>query len=432
MEASEPTFASAISTREDAEAAASDAADRALDRMLSQAPGQQRGVDLVFIFITAAHAARAARIEQRIHEQLDADLVVAISAEGVMGDGLEIERAAGVSLLAASLPGVRVSPFILQDLPRPPDDADDAWAREHFSAAMGIGQDHRGTILFTDPFSVPLVRLLPLLAAAQAGPAETGSGSGVLFGGVVSGGRVPGSNVLSINGGLMNAGGVGISFAGPIGFDGLVSQGCRGFGPNMIVTKAKGNAILELAGKPAMDAIRDAVLELPEGRRRQIEKGLFIGRVINEYKDRFGRDDYLIRGIGGFDESARAILTDDFFRVGQTVRLHVRDAETAEEDLAMLLDAQKLHEPPAASLLLAGQGRGRRFYGEPHRDIRAVNSAFATPPDGVSRAKSGEEIDVSRAQRVPLAGCFVSGEIGPVGGGTHLHSQTLAMGLFRR
>ncbi|MGP1272393.1 MAG: FIST signal transduction protein [Phycisphaerales bacterium] len=414
-------FASAVSRRADTAAAASEVCDRALARL-----GDRGTPDLAFVFLTAEHVPRAVDLDRIVHERLGVETLVAVSAEGVLGDSVEIERAAGVAVLAGIMPGVECKPFLIQDFPKPPVSADDEWAAAVLGPIIGAGPELRGTIVFTDPFSVPLVRLLPLMNRAR------GEDAGPLLGAVASAAAVPGQNVLSINGGIMNAGGVGVSLRGDIEVDALVSQGCKAFGPTMVVTRARGNILLELGGRPALDAVRDAVLELPEGTRKQLERGLFVGRVINEYKERFGRDDFLIRGVRGFDESARAVITDDFFRVGQTVRLHMRDARTADEDLAMLLDAQKLRPEPEACLLLAGNGRGSRLFTKPHHDARAVGRAFGPPDHGTAKAKSGEEIRVDAPPTVPLAGMFAAGEIGPVGGESFLHSQTACMAVFRR
>jgi small ligand-binding sensory domain FIST len=418
----EISFASALSARPDT----ADAAAELCDRVQARRAEGSGPIDLGLLFFTAEHVPRAETLERLVHERLGVQTLIGVSAEGVLGDGQEIQRSPGAALLAGSLPGVELRHFVLHDLPRIPEDFDQAWAEQHVASVIGGGPSLAGTLLFTDPFSAPLVRVLPALSMAR------GPHTPPILGGVASAAVGPGQNVLMLNGGQMRAGGVGVSLVGPVQLDAVVSQGCRGFGPTMIVTKARGNVIIEIGGRPALDAVRDAVLELDPDRRKQIEGGLFVGRVINEYKQRFGRDDYLIRAVRGFDERARAILCDDFFRVGQTIRLHMRDAQTAEEDLGMLLDAQKLRPQPAGGLILAGAQRGAALFGRPNRDASAVLRAFSQPDSGVERAKSGEAIDVGREPPLATAGMFTSGEIGPVGGTPFLHSQSVGLGLFRR
>ena len=60
----------------------------------------------------------------------------------------------------------------------------------------------------------------------------------------------------------------------------------------------------------------------------------------------------------------------DRVRVGQTVQFHVRDADTADEDLRLLLRQDRAAHAAAAgrALLFTCNGRGTRLFGEPHHD----------------------------------------------------------------
>ena len=101
-----------------------------------------------------------------------------------------------------------------------------------------------------------------------------------------------------------------------------------------------------------------------------------------------------------------------FARTGQTVRFHVRDAQTADEDLRDLLSSSLSAGPtPAGALLFSCNGRGTRMFPEPHHDA------------GVIQELAGP---------VPLAGFFAQGELGPVGGENHLHGFTASVALFAK
>ena len=361
-----------------------------------------------------------------MHDRLGVATLLAVSASGVVGGAMQVREAPGVAVLAGWLPGVRLHPFLVQDLPKQPDEAEADWASQHVAPVAGLDQaDARATLLFTDAFSVPLVRLLPSLAAARRSPLIP------IVGGVASAGKAPGQNVLSLNGGLMNVGGIGVTIAGDIAVDSGVSQGCVGFGPTMVVTRCRGNVLLELGGRRAIDAVREVVLELDAEQRAQLGRGLFVGRVINEYKERFGRDDFLIRGIRGFDEDAGAVLTDDFFRVGQTIRLHYRDTGTAQADLGMVLDRERLRARPTGALMVTCQGRDAGPSGSPGLDAGALSRAFATPLHGADAAKGGQAFGGGGPPAFPVAGFEAAGEIGPVGDGVFLHTQSAVMAFFR-
>ncbi|PHQ82741.1 MAG: hypothetical protein COB69_01055 [Phycisphaera sp.] len=411
-----PRFAAALSVRPDSASAAKEVSERALERLGERTPG------FGFLFFTAHHVERSREIVSMVTRLTGAKHLVSMSAWGVIGGPIEIENAPGISLLLASVPGAQARPFQLRDLPRVPERPTPDWYREVYAPAMRVEQNHVCTIMFADPYSVPLVRMLPAMSTAgRAAP---------VVGGLASSGSAPGQNIIGLNDQIMTSGGIGLSISGSLGVEGIVSQGCAPIGPTMLVTKAKGNIILELSGRRAVDTVRDAVRGLPPKKRAMLTKGILLGRVINEYKERFGQGDFLIRKVESIEQANGAIVSDDFFRVGQTVQLHVRDAESASADLAMVLDVQKLQSPPGAGLVMTCIRRGTRLFGEQSHDASAISRAFSPAQAGVERAKSGRHIDVGQAG-LPLAGAFASGEIGPVGQQSYLHKMTTSLTLFR-
>jgi small ligand-binding sensory domain FIST len=190
-----------------------------------------------------------------------------------------------------------------------------------------------------------------------------------------------------------------------------VSQGCRPIGRPFVVTKAHDNVIEHLGGKPALAVLRDTVNELPEPERQKLANGLFVGRAINEYRENWGRGDFLVRNVMGVDQEAGALAVTDYVRVGQTVQFHMRDAATATEDLALLLEGRATPErPPAGGLLFSCNGRGTRMFEQPCHDVGAARKAMP---------------------KTPVAGFFAAGELGPVGGRNFIHGHTASFALFR-
>ncbi len=386
--------------------------------------------DLAFVFVSPHHADVMGPVCDRIGSTLGARHVLGCTAGVVLGSTGDMEDAPGVCVLACSMPGVRIVPFTGDALITP--DASPEASAAAASETIGAADDLRAVILFADPYSVPLVRLLPALNAGRV-EAETPEGRrrmGTIIGGMASGSPRPGGNALALDGVVSRHGAAGVSLLGPVRVDTVVSQGCRPVGETMVVTRARSNLVLELSGRPALDVVRETIGGLPNTTRNLLAGGLFLGRVVDEYKDRFGRGDFLIRHIVGAEESSGAIAVADLMRVGQTVQLHLRDRVTAREDLELLLDAQRLHEPPAGALLLTCNGRGKAFYNEQHADVGAVQRAFRTETAGPARAKSGKPVGPIEPS-VPMAGFFAAGEIGPVGDDSYLHAHTASMALFR-
>jgi small ligand-binding sensory domain FIST len=393
--------------------------------------------DLVQVFFSPHHTSAARAIQETIRLRLDPRCLLGVSSEGVIGGNTELEKAPGVSILAARLPGVALTPFSGEEL-LPADDSPEGLAR--LALATGAMSRQRAMLLYADPFSVPMVKLLPALnKAIHIG--RPPSDRLPIVGGMASGARSPGGNALILNDRVMTSGLIGVSIAGNIRVDAVVSQGCRPFGPPSIVTRAKGNLIFELGGRPAPEVVREAIAELAEKAKSVLSEGLLVGLVINEYKDRFGRDDFLIRNVVGLDSTSGGIAVNDIVRVGQTIRFHHRDRDTASQDLAMLLDAQQLKDRPAGVLLITCNGRGARMFGSPHHDAAAVARAFSVPLPGEELAKGGIALDPaapaasstfsSAESHVPVAGFFAAGEIGPVSGESFLHGQTACIALFR-
>lgn len=409
--------ASALSCASDALAASSQAAD-IIASALPEPP------DLLLAFYSAPFAPEAQRIAANLNTILRSGTLLGVSAEGIVGDRQEVENAAAISLLALRLPGVEVRPFTFDDLSTA--DALDEDAAANLAQTLGAGPDLRATILLADPFSVPIGGLLHRLDLARSAPR-----CGPIVGGLASAGAAPGQNALILNDRILRHGLVGVSLRGSLRIDTVVSQGCKPVGPNVVITRSRNNLVQELGGRPALRVVEEIVESLPSRDRQLLSAGLLLGRVIDERKDRFGRGDYLIRRVVGVEAASGALAVEGLVRPGQTVRLHLRDAETAASDLELLLDGQSLHGAPDAAFIVTCNARGSRLFPTPHHDALAVARAFAPAEPGEKRAFGGSPI-VSTSPTVPAAGFFAAGEIGPIAGRSFLHGYTACVTLFRR
>jgi small ligand-binding sensory domain FIST len=360
-------------------------------------------IDLAFVFTTGHHLEGADAMIERVWLELDPQVVVGCSAEGVIGGDREVEREPGVALLAGALPGVRLHPFHIA--------GQDDWRElltepDALAERVGRGPETRAVIGFGDPFTTPLAQFLPAADRAFGGGAP-------LVGGMASSARAPGGNVLFRNDRCYDEGFVGVSLHGPaVAVDTVVSQGCRPVGKPLLITRSRENVIEQLGGRPAMQALGETVQALGESDRRLLQNGLFVGQAISEYRERWGRGDFLVRNVIGVDQQAGSIAVSDYVRTGRTVQFHVRDAQTADEDLALMLEQHKARtdEAPAGGLLFSCNGRGTRMFEAPCHDIAAARAAMP---------------------HTPVAGFFAAGELGPVGGRNFIHGHTASFALFR-
>jgi small ligand-binding sensory domain FIST len=377
-----------------------DSALAALETILDQArESLDAEPDVAFLFFTGHHLEDADALVGRAWRELEPQALVGCSAEGVIGAEREVERKPGMALLVGSLPGVRVHAFHVGG-----DDWHDVLSgEEEFVERVGCGPETRCVLGFGDPFSTPVNRLLPAFDQWAAGAP--------LVGGMASAARQPGGNVLVCNDAGHDGGFVGLSLSGPLSVETVVSQGCRPVGRPFVITRSRENVIEQLGGRPAMEALRATVAELDEPDRRKLANGLFVGRAISEYRETFGRGDFLVRNVIGVDQETGALAVTDYVRTGQTVQFHVRDAATASEDLAAMLEAQSAApNRPAGGLLFSCNGRGSRMFRQACHDVGAARRAMP---------------------QTPLAGFFAAGELGPVGGKNFIHGHTASFALFR-
>jgi small ligand-binding sensory domain FIST len=262
-------------------------------------------------------------------------------------------------------------------------------------------------VLLADPYSFPADGFVSRADAALHGLP--------IVGGLAHGRAGAGSTRLWVDGRSHDRGAVGVLLgAAGLPARAVVSQGCRPVGPAMTVTAAVGNVLVELAGTPALQKIEEVLAALPPAEQAMASGGLQIGIALDEYADDHDRGDFLIRSILGLDPDSSGLVVGDLVDVGSTVRLQVRDAEGADEDLCALLgDFRGKNPPTAGALLFSCNGRGGHLFGA---------------------SLGGADHDVTVVRRelgtTGVAGFFAGGELGPVAGRNHLHGFTASVLAF--
>jgi small ligand-binding sensory domain FIST len=387
-------FAAALSTAE--------STARALDEVCDQVHGSMPAApDLAAVFFTPHHTDHAPVIARSLQERLQPRCLIGCIGEAVVGTGREVEQRPGLSLWLGSWGGrVELEPCHLT-----PRQTPDGLSLLGWPDALVEGDPAQATLLLLgDPFTFPAMEIfLPQVNADYRGLR--------VHGGMASGMAGPDQTPLIFGPDVHTVGAVGVLLRGPVRLRGVVSQGCRPVGRPLVITKGQDNVIAELGGQSPLDQLRAVYQELPARDQELFQKGPHVGLVIDEYRETFGRGDFLVRNLYGIDRSSGAMAITDRIRVGQTVQFHVRDAESADEDLRLLLrqDLAAHSAPPGGALLFTCNGRGMRLFGEPNHDA------------GVLRSELGP---------VPVAGLFAAGELGPVGGRNFIHGFTASVVLF--
>jgi len=387
-------FAAALST-EPATPRALDAVCRPALEELSGAP------DLALLFFSPHYLAVAADLAAGAARQLGARCLVGCVGESIIGNDREIEGAPALSLWLARWPGgIELTPFHLGL-----EETSEGYTLLGWPDALEEADPARSAVLLLgDPYTFPADVFLEQMNESRRGVR--------VMGGMASGTRGPDQCRLLFGDGAVTGGGaVGVLLRGDVGLRCIVSQGCKPIGRPMVVTRAHDNVIAELGGKPPLRQLQELWPQLSPDDRQLMQRGLHVGRVINEYQGEFRRGDFLIRNVLGLDQESGALAITDRVRVGQTVQFHVRDAATADEDLRALLrqDLSAHEKRPAGALAFSCNGRGTRLFAEADHDTSAI------------RGEAGA---------VPLAGFFAQGELGPVGGQNFIHGFTASVALF--
>jgi small ligand-binding sensory domain FIST len=374
--------AAALSHAPEGGIAAAEAAD-AVGQRLSV------GCDLVVVFVTPDHLEDVPSVVAAIETRLEPGVLVGAVAQGVLGDGEEVESGPAVSVWGADLDGQRPEPFR-------------AWSMRTPEGGIAVAgwpdpDPEQVTLVLADPYSFPASEVVTRIGEQRPGHA--------IIGGLVTGG--PQRSRLLLDDRVHEDGAVGVVLPAA-GLSTVVSHGCRPVGLPFTVTAAERNRILELGGEPATDRLQELIEEVDEADRHLLRSGgLHLGLVMDHQQDHYGTGDFRIRGVLGVDPDHGVITVGDLIDVGQVVQFQVRDGASATEDLQRRLAGAG---PAAGGLLFTCNGRGQRLFGVPDHDVSLV----------------GSELDG------PVAGAFCAGEIGPVGERSELHGFTASLLVFGR
>ncbi len=355
-------------------------------------------VDLAFLFATSHYDDELGGVVDRLQERLPGAVILGCTAQGTIGCDKELEQGPSMSLLVGSVPDVRIRPYHIRQSELESLNVAADWER-----MVGVSPESDPVFIAVgDPFRIAIYEFVERISEAFPGAP--------LIGGVASAAREPGQNRLIVNGEIYEEGLVGVALTGGMRVRTIVSQGCRPIGKPFVITRGERNVIRALGGRAPLEQLQDVLLNLSEEDERLARESLFVGRVIDEYKNPFVRGDFLIQNIIGVDRNTGAIGIAGHARVGATVQFHVRDAASADEDLRALL-APYADADVGGALIFGCNGRGINMWPQPGHDV------------GVVRELLGN---------VPVAGCFCAGEFGPVGGSNFVHGFTACIALFGR
>lgn len=230
--------------------------------------------------------------------------------------------------------------------------------------------------------------------------------SSIFFTGGLSSGR---ERPLQVARDVSDHGLSGVLFAPEVPIVAGVSQGCTPIGPEHVVTEARGNAIVGIDGRPALDVFREEIGELLWRDLRRAGRLIVVGFPMA------GLDlgQYVVRNAVAFDTAqktvsvAQAIAPDDHIAPGDRIVFCRRDAPSAVADLQRMVRQvkQSAGGSPRAGLYFSCIMRGPNLFG-PSEELRILARELG---------------------HIPLVGFFCNGEIW----NDHLQEYTAVLVAFR-
>lgn len=377
----------------------------ALERGTAPAP------DLAIVTVGLPLERHFEAIVDEVFERTRAQTLVGVVGAGVVGGGKERELQPCVAIAAGNLPsGSEVAPFTLSGHLKDP---------REYKETERLLRASKACLLLGNPFS-PITDAAALVdgwlpAAPVVGglscPASQERPSIAI--------RTKGTTLATPPGTV-----AGLSFRGEhLEMHALTAQGAISTGPIHAVTKTSTNhIILELDGRPAIEALRSTLAKTMENDPRVAE--LLKSALLIGLRPKGSDGTFLVRQVRGAGADGSLLVGDDTISEDTECRFMVCDDVAARTDLHDTLKRYSLEKMfkgggrPLLSVLVACGGRGEGLFKENGVDSAAIAAATSD---------------------APCVGFFANGELGPVWARipsaedripTYLHGFTATCGVL--
>ncbi len=302
---------------------------------------------------------------------------------GVCATGVEYFDKPALCLLTGHFPreAFRVFPAIVGDL-------------HAFEAGHGAWCDQsqaRFAMVHADPHTAGVDALVDALCERMDG--------GFVVGGLTSSrGAHPQLADVVTSGGVS-----GVLFGPQVSVATRLTQGCSPLGPRHEITRCRGNLLMQLDGRPALDVFNQDIGQVLAGDPSRLGATVFAGLAVK------GSDtgDYLVRNLAGMDQDQRVLAIADLVEEGDQVMFCRRDAEAAKDDLRrMLMElARTLDGPPLGGIYYTCLARGPNLFATEGEELALIEEVLGN---------------------IPLVGFFGNGEISH----NRLYAYTGVLTLF--
>jgi small ligand-binding sensory domain FIST len=318
------------------------------------------GRGLGFVYFSDALVGEADKILDSLKNQTGVREWIGTVGTGVLATGTEYQDGPAMAAMVAD-----VEPFSV------------------FSGRAPLKASGSFGIVHADPAAPDLPGLVSDMSAKVS--------TGYIVGGVSS----SRSRTVQIANEVLSGGLSGAVLGEDVAVATRLTQGCTPYPGRFRVTEGEDNLIARLDGRPALEALLDAVA----GEKNQLLVGLPVP----------GSDtgDYTARNIVGVDPKSGVVAIGDLVEPGMEILFCKRDAAAAKKDLQNILLSLKEAVPePRGALYYSCVARGEHMFG-----------------------RRGAELDLVKRSlgEVPLVGFFCNGEISR----DRLYGYTGVLTVFR-
>ena len=352
------------------------------DACLASWPARDAALGLVYV--TEPLAGDLDDIVAYLRERTDIALWSGAVAPAICATGTEYFETPAMAIMALDLASDDV-----RSLPSLVSAGDSDAALQPIADWLDAGAPGFG-IVHGDPRGAGVLQLVPALAAKT---------QSYLVGGLTSAATPAGQIAGTPTGGGLS----GVLFAGSVPVATGLTQGCLPIGPLHIVTSMADQIVTELDGRNALDVFKEDIGDLLA---RDLQR---VAGYIHAAIPVTGSDmgDYMVRNLMGIDANQGWLAIGAELREGDQVMFVRRDAASAVEDMARMLESLKAR---AGTGIRGGVyhsciARGPNQFGPGAQELTMIRDALGD---------------------VPIVGFFGNGEIS----NDRLYTYTGVLSLF--
>jgi hypothetical protein len=376
----------------------SSAAGLALARALREGLGGERpAAVLVYATINHDHSALLAGLREGIGPGV---AVVGCSAQGVMANDAVIESGFVAGAMALAGNGLRACAACAEEVHVDGEAKGRAIGQQ---LVRGLGAQPKLTVLLYDPLGG--VDVNHLLAGLRQ------EISSLVVGGAASQPAGPLAGTYQYEGTrTLKDAGVALGLTGDFDIDLGLCHGTVPTGVVMTLTRAEGNRLLELDGRPALDVWRETIgIDPGETFKQEHIAALPMGIARSVVEDGKKQDLYLIRAVFGLDQDAKAIVVQAGIPQGSKIMFHHRTVPVVREGTVAMAD-----------------DLARRLGGKRPWAVLGFECGGRTAPFLGTEATLEENLELQKtvAPQAPWLGLIAWGEIAPCGGEPEFHNYT--------